>query len=68
VGATGGVGLVFDPDCGPGLAPLAARMHVWVVDSPANRTAAEGVWSSPQPDARDRGVTVFDPRTMYAYS
>ena len=39
------VGLVVDPNFGQGLYALVERMHVWVVDRPANRKVAEALWA-----------------------
>ena len=40
------VAIVVDPDFGSALAHLAKYHHVWVVDTPPNRRAAEQVWAS----------------------
>jgi hypothetical protein len=40
------------------LRELAERCHVWVVDTPANRLAAEALWAR-GPGDRIHGVTVF---------
>jgi hypothetical protein len=40
------------------LPELAERCHVWVVDTPANRQAAEAVWAS-GPSDRTHGVITF---------
>ena len=53
------IGLVLDPDYGARLASLAERMHVWAVESPANRAAAEVVWPKYRSGRMDRGVTLF---------
>jgi hypothetical protein len=52
------VALVVDREFGERLPALAERLHVWVVDSPANRAAL-----APIPDrdeySLERGVTTF---------
>ena len=37
------VAIVVDPAFGDRLAALAARCHVWAVDTPANRAATEPI-------------------------
>jgi hypothetical protein len=46
------------PDFGAQLRALSERFHVWIVDTPANRRAAEAVWAS-GPSDRTHGVTTF---------
>jgi hypothetical protein len=53
------VGLVFDPQFGEDLEALASRMHVWVIDSPANREVAERIWATGARGSIERGVTTF---------
>lgn len=53
------IGLVLDPGYGARLAALADHMHLWVVESPANRVAAESVWAKQEPGSHDRGLTLF---------
>lgn len=38
------VAIVVDPKFGERLSPLAARLHVWICDTPQNRAAAEVCW------------------------
>lgn len=52
------VGVVVDPEFGERLEALAARMHVWVVDSSANRAVAKRIWASGTTALR-AGVTIF---------
>lgn len=49
--------IVVAPDFGERLPALARRCDVWIVDSPANRAAAEACWSK---RGESRTVTVFD--------
>ncbi len=53
------IGVVLDPGYGARLTSLAERMHVWAVESPANRAAAEVVWPKYGASTIDRGVTLF---------
>lgn len=55
------VALVLDSAFGEALKQLAERLHVWVVDTPANRAVAESVWASEQPFRYniERGITTF---------
>lgn len=59
------VALVVADDFADRLVPLARRVHVWIVDRPANRAAAEVIWAE-QPETPDGsgfdwrlGVTAF---------
>ena len=52
------VAVVMLSDFGAHLRELAERCHVWVVDTPANRQAAEAVWAS-GPSDRTHGVPTF---------
>jgi hypothetical protein len=52
------VAIVLLADFGAHLRELAERCHVWVVDTPANRLAAEAVRAS-GPSDRTHGVTTF---------
>jgi hypothetical protein len=54
------VGLVLDPDYGSALGWLSERMHVWAVDSPSNRAAAEAIWPAHPRDDPDTSLTLFD--------
>ena len=50
------VAIVVDPAFGDGLAALAARLPVWVADTPPNRAAAERLWAAgPTPGAGAAG-------------
>jgi len=53
------VALVVDPVFGERLFSIAARMPVWVADTPKNRTAAEQHWASHPGQAHTEGVTTF---------
>ena len=52
------VAIVMHVDCGIQLPSLAKRFHVWVVDTVANRRAAESIWAV-GPGDRNHGVTTF---------
>jgi hypothetical protein len=58
------VGLVLDRKFGNRVQALSERMHVWMVDSEANRRSAEIIWAATKnADSRDpleHGVTLFD--------
>jgi hypothetical protein len=45
-------------EVGTQLPELAERFHVWVVDTPSNRRAAEAIWAV-GPGDRSHGVTTF---------
>src|SRR6185295_20295345 len=53
------VGLVVDPQYGESLEGLASRMHVWAIDSAANRQVAEKVWAAGARGTIEVGVTTF---------
>lgn len=53
------VAVVLDPDFGDRLRDLPAGMPVWIVDTPANRAAAETVWASRPGLKHGDGVTTF---------
>ena len=53
------VGLVVDPKYGESLEGLASRMHVWAIDSPVNRRAAEQIWAAGARGTIEVGVTIF---------
>jgi hypothetical protein len=54
------VAVVVDPAFGGRLSDLASRMHVWCIDTPDNRAAAEIVWhQNEQAQSIERGVTIF---------
>src|SRR5690348_14444239 len=52
------VAIVVDPEFGPRLTELAARMPVWVVDTPTNRSATERIWAAATRPT-EGGVTLF---------
>ena len=52
------VAIVILPDFGRQLPSLAEPFHVWVVDTPVNRQAAEALWAA-GPGDRTHGVTTF---------
>src|SRR4051794_18532037 len=53
------VAIVADPAFGERLKPLAERMHVWVADTPANRNAAQQIWTHVSAPSIERGATTF---------
>ena len=53
------VALVVDPAFGDKLVDLADRLHVWVIDTPANRTAAELARKGSREHSLERGITTF---------
>lgn len=53
------VGLVVDRNFGRRLLNIADRLHVWIVESPENRLAAEEVWSRTVERSLERGATIF---------
>ena len=53
------VAIVLDPDFGAELHQLAARMPVWIVDSPGNRSAIEAEWTRRRRDGAERELSVF---------
>ena len=53
------VAIVLDADFGARLHDLAARMPVWVVDSPGNRPAIESEWTRRRRDGVERELSVF---------
>jgi len=53
------VAIVVDPVY-PYLKELSEEMHVWAVDTPANRATTEILWKSAGPYSAYRGLTVFD--------
>jgi hypothetical protein len=52
------VAIVMLSDFGRQLPSLAEQFHVWVVDTPVNRQAAEALWAA-GPGDRTHGVTTF---------
>ena len=54
------VALVVDPKFGDRLAVLAARLHVWIIDTPENHLAAAAIWSeNKNHHSLERGTTTF---------
>ncbi|MDP3278247.1 MAG: hypothetical protein Q8Q09_23875 [Deltaproteobacteria bacterium] len=53
------VALVLDGEFGPRLVDLAARVHVWALESPVNRAAAERIRVAAPVYSLERGVTLF---------
>jgi hypothetical protein len=53
------VAIVLDAGFGMRLRELAARMPVWIVDTPDNRAAIESEWTRRRRDGAEREVTVF---------
>ena len=51
------VSIVVDQNFGSRLHELAARMHVWAVDTPPNRAAAERIWAKMAAPTIERGMT-----------
>jgi hypothetical protein len=57
---THAVAVVVDPAFGDKLSPLAARVHVWIIDTPENNDAAEAVWRECSgANSIERGATKF---------
>ena len=55
------VAVVAHPDF-EALTPLAERVHVWLVDTPANRSRAETYWRSHPEQSIEQGITTFKVR------
>jgi hypothetical protein len=55
------VAVVAHPDF-EALTPLAERVHVWLVDTPANRARAETYWRAHPEHSIDHGITTFKVR------
>jgi hypothetical protein len=53
------VAIVVDRSFGDKLVVLARRLHVWVIDSPANRPARDKVWNETKAYTLDSGATLF---------
>lgn len=51
--------VVVDRDYGQGLAELAQRGPVWIVDTPANRPVAAQIWAAEPKRSHLEGVTTF---------
>jgi hypothetical protein len=58
------VAIVVDPTFGEQLHALAAGIHVWIADTPANRPVAERFWAADPPTGTphdlEYGVTTFN--------
>jgi hypothetical protein len=53
------VAIVMQSDFSTQLPSLAEQFHVWLVDTPVNRRAAEALWSVRGGGDRTHGVTIF---------
>ncbi len=53
------VAVVLETEFGDRLCELAARMPVWIVDTPVNRSAAEQHWAGHPMSTHLDGVTTF---------
>ena len=53
------VAVVLDLEFGDRLSELAARLPVWIVDTPANRRAAQKHWGEHPGLSDTEGVTTF---------
>jgi hypothetical protein len=53
------VALVLDPDYGDKLTSLADVSHVWVIDTPSNRTVASEYWALNPTHQAELGITTF---------
>lgn len=51
--------IVLDADFGARLHELAARMPVWIVDTPGNRPSIESEWTRRRRDGAERELSVF---------
>jgi hypothetical protein len=51
--------VVVDRDYGQRLAELAQSGPVWILDTPANRTAAQQIWAADPNRSHLKGVTTF---------
>jgi hypothetical protein len=55
--------VVLEREFGEKVVALSERTHVWLVDSPVNRAAAEPIWArlkrDPPADALAQGLTLF---------
>ena len=56
---TNKVTLVVNSDYGEKLASLAISSHVWVVDTPGNRSAASKYWAQNPKHKVETGITTF---------
>ena len=53
------IAIVLDADFGARLHELAARIPVWIVDTPGNRAAIESEWTRRRRDGAERELSVF---------
>jgi hypothetical protein len=53
------IAIVLDASFGVRLHELAARMPVWIVDTPGNRAAIETEWTRRRRDGAERELSVF---------
>ena len=53
------VAVIVDPTFGDRLFDIASRTPVWIVDTPANRTAIERHWAANSGQPHTDGVTAF---------
>jgi len=53
------VAIVLDADFGARLHELAARMPVWIADTPGNRSSIESEWTRRRRDGAERELSVF---------
>lgn len=51
--------LVLAPEDSVELLSVGERMHVWAVDSPGHRSAAERIWAASPARLEDRSLTLF---------
>lgn len=53
------VALIVDPSFGAQLEAVAARCHIWVVDTPANRPVVEKIWNAQKGQEESLMTTIF---------
>ena len=53
------VAVVLETDFGERLSELAARMPVWIVDTPVNRAAAQKQWAQGSGRSHTQAITTF---------
>jgi hypothetical protein len=53
------VAVVLESDFSDRLSELAARMPIWIVDTPVNRAAAEKEWAQHPSRSHTEGITTF---------
>lgn len=54
---TSAVAIIVDPEFGDRLDQIAARMPVWIADTPVNRASVDRNWAARPPSPK--GVTIF---------